>query len=145
MVELTHQPIDTHHLSERVRRNHCGAIVLFLGTVRDLTGDEVTLALEYQAYAPMAEKKMREIEAEIRTQYPIGDILMIHRLGRMEVGEVAVAVAVSSPHRREAFEACARAMDRLKEVVPIWKKENAPEGKTEWIHPSEPLHTQEGP
>lgn len=138
MVELTHQPIETHLLTDRVRRNHCGAVVLFLGTVRDLTGDEVTVALEYQAYAPMAEKKMREIEAEIRTRFPVGDILMVHRLGRMEVGEAAVAVAVSSPHRKEAFEACSQAMDRLKEVVPIWKKDNAANGAAEWVHPSEP-------
>jgi molybdopterin synthase catalytic subunit len=138
MVELTHQPIETHLLTDRVRRNHCGAVVLFLGTVRDITGDEVTVALEYQAYAPMAEKKMREIEGEIRSRFPVGDILMVHRLGRMEVGEVAVAVAVSSPHRKGAFEACSQAMDRLKEVVPIWKKDNAPNGATQWVHPAEP-------
>jgi molybdopterin synthase catalytic subunit len=138
MVELTHQPIETHLLADRVRRNHCGAVVLFLGTVRDVTGDEVTVALEYQAYAPMAEKKMREIEGEIRSRFPVGDILMVHRLGRMEVGEVAVAVVVSSPHRKEAFEACSQAMDRLKEVVPIWKKDSAPNGATQWVHPAEP-------
>jgi cyclic pyranopterin phosphate synthase len=75
----------------------------------------------------------------MRERFPLGEILMIHRLGRLEVGEVAVAVAVSSPHRKEAFEACSQAMDRLKEVVPIWKKENAPTGRTTWVHPTPPV------
>ncbi len=84
----------------------------------------------------MAEKKLAEIEVEVRRRWPVGEIAMIHRLGRLEVGEVSVAVAVSCPHRVEAFEACRYAIDTLKELVPIWKKENAPDGTGEWVHQS---------
>ena len=135
MVRLTHELIDYHALAESVRRNDCGAVALFLGTVRDLTDGHETVALDYEAYAGMAEKKMAEIEQETRSRWPIGEILMVHRLGHLEVGEVSVAVAVSCPHRAQAFEACRHAIDRLKELVPIWKKENWADGATEWVHP----------
>jgi molybdopterin synthase catalytic subunit len=135
MIRLTRDPIDYHALTEQVRRNDCGAVVTFLGTVRDLTGDKVTVALDYEAYPGMAEKKMAEIEADTRARWPVGDMAMVHRLGRLEVGEVSVAVAVSCPHRGQAFEACRHAIDRLKELVPIWKKENWADGSTEWVHP----------
>jgi molybdopterin synthase catalytic subunit len=135
MIQLTRELIDYHALTESVRRDNCGAVVTFLGTVRDLTGDRVTVALDYEAYPGMAEKKMAEIERETRERWPVGDIAMIHRLGRLEVGDVSVAVAVSCPHRGQAFEACRYAIDRLKELVPIWKKENWSDGTTEWVHP----------
>ena len=135
MIQLTRDPIDYHRLTEQVRRADCGGVVLFLGTVRDLTGDRVTVALDYEAYPGMAEKKLAEIEAETRARWPVGDIALVHRLGRLDVGEVSVAVAVSCPHRAEAFEACRHAIDRLKELVPIWKKENWADGSTEWVHP----------
>src|SRR6516164_822150 len=99
MIRLTADPIDYHALTEAVRRPGCGAVVLFLGTVRDLTGDEVTVFLDYEAYPPMAEKKLAEIEAEARRRWPVGEIAMVHRLGRLAVGEISVAVAVSTPHR----------------------------------------------
>jgi molybdopterin synthase catalytic subunit len=136
MFRLTRDPIDPTPLLEAVRSPRCGAVVLFLGTVRDLTGQQVTVFLEYEAYAPMAEKKLLEIEAEARNRWQIGEIAMIHRLGRLEVGEVSVAVAVSCPHRAGAFEACRYVIDTLKELVPIWKKENAPDGTGEWVHQS---------
>jgi molybdopterin synthase catalytic subunit len=135
MIELTHAPIDGAALTEQVRRPGCGGVVLFLGTVRDLTDGKMTTALEYEAFAPMAEKKLAEIEAELRCRWPIGDAALVHRLGRLDVGEVSVAVAVSCPHRAEAFEACRWAIDRLKEIVPIWKKENWADGASEWVHP----------
>ena len=135
MVRLTRDVIDYHALTELVRRPDCGAVVLFLGTVRDLTGDRVTVALDYEAYPGMAEKKMAEIEADTRSRWPVGDIALEHRLGRLEVGAVSVAVAVSCPHRAQAFEAGRHAIDRLKELVPIWKKENWADGSTEWVHP----------
>ena len=122
MFRLTRDPIDYHALTESARSPRCGAVALFLGTVRDLTGEQVTVFLDYDAYAPMAEKKLAEIEAEVRKRWP--------------VGEVSVAVAVSCPHRKEAFEACQFAIDTLKELVPIWKKENAPDGTGEWVHQS---------
>jgi molybdopterin synthase catalytic subunit len=135
MIRLTHDPIDHAALTESVRRPGCGAVVIFLGTVRDLTGDQVTVALDYEAYPPMAEKKMAEIADDTRARWPVGAIAMVHRLGRLAVGEVSVAVAVSCPHRAQAFEACRHAIDRLKDLVPIWKKENAPDGGGDWVHP----------
>jgi molybdopterin synthase catalytic subunit len=134
MVRLTHETIDYHALTESVRTPHCGAVALFLGTVRELTGEQVTAFLDYEAYAPMAEKKMAEIETEIRDKWPVGEVAIIHRLGRLGVGEISVAIAVSCPHRDEAFEACRYGIDSIKQLVPIWKKENAPDGNGEWVH-----------
>jgi molybdopterin synthase catalytic subunit len=135
MIQLTYDPIDHAALTEQVRRPGCGAVVTFLGTVRDLTDGKVTVALDYEAYPGMAEKKLAEIEQETRTHWPVGDIALVHRLGHLDIGDVSVAVAVSCPHRGQAFEACRYAIDRLKEVVPIWKKENWADGSTEWVHP----------
>jgi molybdopterin synthase catalytic subunit len=135
MVSLTHGIIDYHALTEQVRRPDCGAVVTFLGTVRDLTDGKTTVALDYEAYPGMAEKKMAEIERDTRQRWPVGEIAMVHRLGHLDVGDVSVAVAVSCPHRAEAFEACRYAIDRLKELVPIWKKENWADGTSEWVHP----------
>src|SRR5262245_22088193 len=114
MIRLTRESIDDHALTEQVRRGDCGAVVLFLGTVRDLTGGRETVALDYEAYPAMAEKKMAEIEADTRGRWPVGAMVLEHRLGRLGVGEVSVAVAVSCPHRADAFEACRHAIDRLK-------------------------------
>lgn len=138
MTRLTHDPIDYHALTEAVRSPHCGAVALFLGTVRDLTGEQVTVFLDYEAYAPMAEKKLAEIESQVRTRWPVGNVAMVHRIGRLAVGEVSVAVAVSCPHRAAAFDACRFAVDTLKELVPIWKRENGPDGTSEWVHQSAP-------
>src|SRR5437899_6684610 len=135
MTWLTLEPIDSHRLTEQVRRPDCGAVVTFLGTVRDLTEGRITTALDYEAYPGMAEKKLAEIERDTRQRWPVGDLVMVHRLGHLEVGEVSVAVAVSCPHRVEAFEACRYAIDRLKLIVPIWKKENWADGTSEWVHP----------
>jgi molybdopterin synthase catalytic subunit len=135
MIQLTTEPIDYFTLTEQVRRNDCGAVVTFLGTVREFTAGRVTVALDYEAYPGMAEKQMAQIEGETRARWPVGDIVLVHRLGHLELGEVSVAVAVSCPHRGQAFEACRFAIDRLKEIVPIWKKENWADGGTEWVHP----------
>jgi molybdopterin synthase catalytic subunit len=134
MVRLTREPIDHAQLTEAVRRPGCGAVVTFLGTVRDLTGDEVTLALEYEAYPPMAERQMAEIVREVERRWPVGVVELVHRLGRLGVGEISVAVAVSCPHRADAFAACRFAIDRLKEIVPIWKKDLGPD-RASWVHP----------
>jgi molybdopterin synthase catalytic subunit len=137
MIRLTRDRIDHAELTEAVRRPGCGAVVTFLGTVRDLTGEEVTVALEYEAYPPMAEKQMAEIVREVESRWTVGDVALVHRFGRLEVGEVSVAVAVSCPHRADAFAACRYAIDRLKEVVPIWKKDLGPDRAT-WVHPEAP-------
>jgi molybdopterin synthase catalytic subunit len=136
MTRLTREPIDYHALTESVRDPHCGAVTLFLGTVRDLTGEFVTVFLDYEAYGPMAEKKLAEIEAEVRTRWRVGNVAIAHRLGRLAVGDISVAVAVSTPHRTEAFDACRYAIESVKELVPIWKKENAPDGAGQWVHQS---------
>ncbi len=135
MIRLVREKIDYEILTEQVRRPNCGAVVTFLGTVRDLTGDKVTVALDYEAYAGMAAKKMAEIEEDTRARWPVGAIAIEHRLGHLEVGDISVAVAVSCPHRAQAFEACRHAIDRLKELVPIWKKENWADGSVAWVHP----------
>ncbi|HLW66350.1 MAG TPA: molybdenum cofactor biosynthesis protein MoaE [Gemmataceae bacterium] len=135
MIQLTNEPIDHNALTELVRRPGCGAVVTFLGTVRDLTGDQVTVALDYDAYPQMAERKFAEIEAEVRSRWPVGEIALVHRLGHLDIGDVSVAVAVSCPHRHQAFDACRFAIDQIKELVPIWKKENWADGRTEWVHP----------
>jgi molybdopterin synthase catalytic subunit len=135
MIALVREPIDYVALTERVRRPNCGAVVTFLGTVRDLTGDRITVALDYEAYDEMAEAKLAEIEADTRGRWPIGEIALVHRLGHLAIGDVSVAVAVSCPHRSDAFDACRHAIDRLKELVPIWKREHGPAGETEWVHP----------
>ena len=135
MVRLTPDPIDFYALTETVRHPGAGAVALFLGTVRDLTGDHVTVFLDYEAYPPMAEKKLAEIEAEVRRRWPVLGVALVHRLGRLGVGEVSVAVAVSTPHRADAFDAARYAIDTLKELVPIWKKDNPPDAAPAWIHP----------
>src|SRR5947208_9941459 len=135
MYKLVTETIDHHALTEQVRRRDCGAVVTFLGTVRELTDGRVTVALDYEAYPGMAEKTLAEIERETRARWPVGEIALVHRLGHLDVGEVSVAVAVSCPHRAEAFAACRHAIDRLKELVRIWKKENWSDGRTEWVHP----------
>src|ERR1700674_5320346 len=103
MIQLTRDVIDHAMLLEKVCLAHCGAVVTFLGTVRDLTGDRSTVALDYEAYPSMAEKKMAEIERETRERWPVGEMALVHRLGHLDIGEVSVAVAVSCPHRGQAF------------------------------------------
>ncbi|MBN9521551.1 molybdenum cofactor biosynthesis protein MoaE [bacterium] len=136
MTGLMRTPIDHHVLVDAVRSPRCGAVILLLGTVRELTGEQVTEFLDYEAYGPMAERKLAEIEADVRRRWVVGDVAIVHRLGRLEVGEVSVVLAVSSLHRREAFEAGQYAIDALKSLVPIWKKENAPGGVEGWVHQS---------
>ncbi len=135
MVEITEEPIDYPAVAEGVRSNLAGAVCLFLGTVRELTGERVTRALEYEAYPVMARQKLVELEAEARGRWPVLDVAIVHRVGKLELGEVAVAVAVSSPHRDASFVACRWLMDTIKEVVPIWKKEEWADGGREWVHP----------
>jgi molybdopterin synthase catalytic subunit len=135
MIALTYSPIDYAELVESVRDPQSGGVVLFLGTVRELTGDQITTHLDYEAYAPMAEKALQELETEVCGRWPVRKIVMVHRLGRMDVSEISVAVAVSCPHRVEAFAACQYAIDQLKIRVPIWKQENSLLGTQEWVHP----------
>lgn len=135
MIEITESPIDHAALTEFVRSNLAGAVCTFLGTVREMTGDRRTASLDYEAYPEMALAKLTELEAEARTRWAILEAALVHRVGHLELGEVSVVVAVSCPHRDQAFEACRWLIDRLKEVVPIWKKETWADGREEWVHP----------
>jgi molybdopterin synthase catalytic subunit len=135
MIEITEAPIEHAALTERVRSNQAGAVCTFLGTVREMTGDRQTILLEYEAYPEMAIKKLAELEDQARARWPILEIALVHRVGRLDLGEISVVVAVSCPHRNEAFEACRWLIDTLKEVVPIWKRESWADGTEEWVHP----------
>jgi len=129
LIRITDDPIDHAALTEMVRSPNAGAVCTFLGTVRELTGEHRTLALDYEAYPAMALKKMGELVEEARRRWPIQGAALIHRVGRLEPGEVSVGIAVSCPHRDQAFDACRWLIDRLKVVVPIWKKEFGADGE----------------
>lgn len=135
MIELTAAPLDQAAITERVRSPRAGAVCTFLGTVRELTGTRRTESLAYEAYPEMALKKLAELEAEARRRWPIIEVALVHRLGHLDLGEVSVVVAVSCPHRQDAFEACQWLIDTLKAVVPIWKQENWADGGADWVHP----------
>ena len=135
MIALTHEPIDTADVLRKVQSNLAGAVVLFLGTTREVTGDRRTASLDYECYPEMASKKLAELENEARRRWPLCECVIVHRLGHLPIGDASVAVAVSSPHRGEAFEAGQWLIDTLKQVVPIWKQENWTDGTSEWVHP----------
>ena len=135
MIQLTHDEIDYTALTESVRSDQAGAVVLFLGTVREMTNGRQTTALDYDAYPEMAEAKITELINEAREKWPIEQVGIIHRLGHLQLGDISVALALSSPHRQQAFEAGKFLIDELKVRVPIWKKENWADGTTEWVHP----------
>jgi molybdopterin synthase catalytic subunit len=126
MILLVREPIDVAALQDVASGD--GALCLFLGVVRDNNDGRRVLYLEYEAYEDMALPMMEEIAADARRQFGVGDVRIVHRLGRLEVGEVSVAVAAASPHRAEAFAACRYAIDTLKARVPIWKKEYYADG-----------------
>ena len=135
MVRLVRDPIDVAALHATLPQD--GALCLFLGVVRNENGGRPVRYLEYEAYEEMALPLMEEIESETRRRWPVTDVRLVHRLGRLEIGEPSVAVAVSSPHRNEAFAACRFAIDTLKAKVPIWKKEFYAEGEA-WLEGSAP-------
>jgi molybdopterin converting factor subunit 1 len=120
---LMREPIIVREFLEGLKAAEDGAVVVFDGFVRNNFKGRRTLYLEYEAYEPMAYAKMREIGAQIRMRFKIHRLVIVHRLGRLEIGETSVLIAVSSPHRGAAFDACRYAIDTLKRAVPIWKKE----------------------
>ena len=128
LILLVHNPIDADALIHHVRTGADGAIVTFDGCVRNQSHGRRTLYLDYEAYESMALAKMGEIGAEVRAKFPIDRVAIAHRLGRLEIGETSVFIAVSAPHRAAAFEACRYAIDTLKRSVPIWKKEYFEDG-----------------
>lgn len=143
--ELVHKPIDNGSLVRHVRAGQDGAIVSFDGFVRNESHGRETLHLEYEAYEAMALAKMKEIGAQVHERFKIHRVAMAHRLGRLEVGETSVFIAVSAAHRSAAFDACRFAIDTLKKTVPIWKKEFFADGAV-WaegeIPPAPPLRVE---
>lgn len=133
MVEITSKPVIAQLVIDRVKRSTHGAVVTFVGTVRDNSEGKRVLYLEYEAYGEMAKKKLEEIGAEIQNRWGIGDVDIVHRVGRIEVGDTVIVIAVGSAHRSEAFQACQYAIDRIKEIAPIWKKEFYEDGSSTWI------------
>jgi MoaE-MoaD fusion protein len=136
LFELTSRPLDARRMEAAVAHKGAGAICTFTGVVRDSSRGRSVTHLEYEAYAEMATAQMRRIAGEIAERWPEARVAMAHRTGRLEVGEPSVVVSVSSPHRAEAIAACKWGIDRLKESVPIWKKEHAADG-TYWIEGDE--------
>ena len=135
MIQITRDPIDVAAVVDQVTLAEAGAVVLFLGTTREFTEGRRTESLGYECYGEMAEKKMAELEAQARDRWPLVACAIVHRVGHVPLREASVAIAVSSAHRGEAFSAGQWLIDTLKQVVPIWKRENWADGTSEWVHP----------
>ena len=132
MIQLTLDPLNPEEITTGMRSNSNGAVVTFLGTTRDSFEGKRVLQLEYEAYEDMAIKKLEEVRREIQNEFTLEDISISHRIGLVEIGEISLVVVVASPHRKEAFLACQKIVDRVKEIVPIWKKEVF-EGGSHWV------------
>jgi molybdopterin synthase catalytic subunit len=135
MIELTQNIIDIAALLDQVQSPAAGGVVLFLGTTREMTAGRPTDSLDYECYPEMAQRKLAELETEARRRWPIVECCVVHRLGHLLPGEVSVVVAVSTPHRDDAFAAARWLIDTIKTEVPIWKCENWSDGTAEWVHP----------
>lgn len=135
VCRITTDPIDAQELIDAVQTAADGAVCVFYGVVREDSRNKKVRFLEYDAYPEMAEKKMREILEEVRVRWPEQRAGIIHRIGKLGIGEASVVIAVGSPHRGESFEACRYVIDRVKQEVPIWKKEVFTDGE-EWVEGS---------
>jgi molybdopterin synthase catalytic subunit len=132
-ASVTHEPIDAARLLQAAVSDDDGAALLFWGVVRNRNDGRAVSHLEYHAYAGMAEKEMRRIAEEAIARYGVGDVRVVHRVGRLEIGEASVAIAVASPHRGEAYEASRYVIEELKKRVPVWKREGYVEGESAWV------------
>ncbi|MED5099146.1 molybdenum cofactor biosynthesis protein MoaE [Niallia circulans] len=130
--EITDRPINLQEVIDKVVRRNAGAITTFIGTVREMTAGKKTSFLTYEAYVPMAAKKLAQIGEEVKEKWGDIDIAITHRIGKLEISDVAVVIAVSTPHRKDAYTANQYAIERIKEIVPIWKREHWESGE-EWI------------
>ena len=131
-IELTTKTLDVGAIARRVVPANCGAIVTLDGFVRQFTKGRETLYLVYEAYQPMAVREMEKLIKAAKEKFAIENVGIVHRLGKLEIGETSVVISVASPHRRAAFEACEWLIKELKRTVPIWKKEVYADGET-WI------------
>jgi molybdopterin synthase catalytic subunit len=136
MIALTDQPINTANVIAAVQTEGAGAVNVFIGTVRNKTQTRPVVRLEFEAYETMALKKMQELADQATARWPVQKVAIVHRTGVLPIGEAAVVIAVSTPHRKASFEACEYIIDTLKEIVPIWKKEIFEDGEV-WVaaHP----------
>ncbi len=129
---VTDVPIKPENVSAKVESRDAGAVTIFCGTVREWTKGRKTLYLEYQAYESMAVKKLAEIGEQVQEKWPAAKVAITHRVGRLEISDLAVVIAVSSPHRKAAYEANEFVIEQIKKIVPIWKKEHWEDGEL-WI------------
>ena len=143
MIEITRNALDPQPITASVRRDSNGAVVTFLGTTRRTSEGKTVLYLEYEAYEPMAIKKLEGISQEVTSKWAIQDVAIVHRIGHLEIEDISLVVAVASPHRKEAFEACHYVVNRIKEAVPIWKKEVFQDGEV-WVGCQSHQHSQAG-
>jgi MoaE-MoaD fusion protein len=133
LYRVVEHPLSADVIAEAVASPAVGGIVIFSGVVRNEKDGRPVKYLEYEAHAPMAEAKMREIGAEVHRRWPaVKSVAMLHRIGRLEIGESSVLIVVAAAHRGEAFEACHYAIDTLKQTVPVWKKEHFEDGEV-WV------------
>jgi molybdopterin synthase catalytic subunit len=130
--EISKEPIDIQAVIDKVVQREAGAITTFIGTVRELTKGKRTLFLIYEAYEAMAVKKLQQIGTEIKERWEGSEVAITHRVGRLDITDTAVVIAVSTPHRADSYEANRYAIERIKEIVPIWKKEHWEDGE-EWM------------
>jgi molybdopterin synthase catalytic subunit len=139
LFEVTERPLSLDEVAGRVAARDRGGITVFAGTVRGITGDVATDCLEYEAYAEMAEPILAQIGAEVQARWTsISAVSIVHRVGRLAIGDVAVVVAAAAAHRQETFPACQYAIDRVKQIAPIWKREIGPDGSS-WVEGPESL------
>ena len=139
LIQLTEEPIDLAAVYDAVRDPRCGGIAIFVGTTREVHDGRPVALLSYEAYRPMAEKGLADLARRLRERYPsVVGVCMVHRLGDVPLAEASVAIAVSTPHRGEAFDACRFGIDTLKAEIPIWKKESYKDGgDPQWVANSE--------
>ena len=140
MIEITDKEIDVANVIRSVHDPAAGGVDIFIGTTRNHSKGEPVLGMEYEAYVPMALNMMNELAETVRSKWEIRKISIVHRIGRLGIGDPSVVIAVSAAHRKEAFEACRFTIDKLKESVPIWKKEVFA-GREEWVGEPNPRRT----
>ena len=144
MIEITYKPLDVGTVTSYVLDDGAGAVVTFMGTTRNQTNDRKVLFLEYEAYRPMADEQLAKVEEEMFQGWKLTGVSISHRLGRLEIGEPSLIVSTSSPHRKDAYEASQFSIDRIKQIVPIWKKEFFENGAV-WVGSQEdfsPIETK---
>lgn len=132
MIKIVEKPININNVIKDAMGDECGAVSVFIGTVRNKNDDKKVTGIYYDAYKEMAERNLKEIEKEIKEKWKTKRVSIVHRIGKLKVGEISVVIAVGTPHRKEAFEACRYGIERIKEYLPIWKQEFYKSGKG-WV------------